>query len=258
MTVTVEAQPRKKRIWLRWLIALVVIVVLLIAAWIIGDRIARDYAEDYISDQIVASFPGTEPDVTLGAGSVLAQAIGGELDSVHVVMDDVTFGDITGNVVFDADGVPLDSAKTIDTLDVGFTLSQDGVASIVGQLDGLENATTTLGDKQISLASEFSVLGIDIPLSLDLDPSVAADALVLTPTTVSVNGAEISLSDVASSPFGGAVSNLVKPQSVCVAQYLPSALTLTGASVVGSSLRLDIVGSDISLATTDFETLGSC
>jgi len=45
---------------------------------------------------------------------------------------------------------------------------------------------------------------------------------------------------------------------VCVAQYLPSALTLTGASVVGSSLRLDIVGNDISLATTDFEALGTC
>jgi hypothetical protein len=258
VTVTVEAQPRRKRIWLRWLIALVVIVVLLIVAWFVGDRIARDYAEDYISDQIVASFPGTEPDVTLGSGSILAQAIGGELDSVHVVMDDVTFGDISGNVVLDADGVPLDSAKTIDTLDVGFTLSESGVASIVGQLDGLEDATTTLGDKEISLASTFSVLGIDIPLSLSLSPSVAEDALVLTPTTVSVNGAEISLSDIASSPFGGAVSNLVKPQAVCVTQYLPSALTLTGASVVGSTLRLDIVGEDISLATTDFETLGTC
>jgi hypothetical protein len=81
---------------------------------------------------------------------------------------------------------------------------------------------------------------------------------VLTPASVSVNDAELSLTDLASGPLGSIVSAVVKPQTVCVASYIPAVLTLTDATVDNDSLELQISGDNVALTGTDFEQLGSC
>jgi hypothetical protein len=256
--VTDAAPVRKKRTGLRWLIALVVIAAILIAAFIVGDRIARDYAEGYIRDQVIAAFPGTDPTVTIADGSVLLQVVSGALDTVDIEMTDAAFGSITGDLSIAASDVPLDGTKPIDTVDIAFTMSEAQAQQILDGLDGFESATISLQDSEVGIASSFDVFGASIPLGLTLAPSVTDGTLVLTPATVSVNGAELSLTDLSSSPFGGIVTSLVKPQEVCVAQYLPSVLTLESATVVDGELTFGFSGSDVALATTDFEELGSC
>ena len=79
------ARPKRRR--LGWLIALVIVVVVGVGLWIAGDTFARSYAEQYVRGQIIEIFelPADTPlDVTIGPGSLIAQAIGGKIDSVTV------------------------------------------------------------------------------------------------------------------------------------------------------------------------------
>lgn len=256
--MTDVAAPRKRRRWLGVLIALVVLAALAVAAWFVGDRIARDYAVDLIHDQLVVAFPSSDPQVTVAPGSVLAMAIAGSLDAVSVDMGTTEFGDISGSLKFDATGVPIDSTKPIENLDITFDIAEADVQRIITDLDGLENAELSLADNEVALASSFEVFGASIPLGISFAPSVADSAIVLTPATVSVNGAVLNLTDLASGPFGSVVTGIVKPQTVCVAQYLPAVLTLTDATVTGDRLRLGISGDGIALERSDFTALGTC
>ena len=256
--MTAVAPPRRRRRWIGWLIALVILVALGIAAWFIGDRIARDYAESVVRDQLLLAFPSSDPVVTIGPGSVLAQALAGSLDTIHVDLGPTDLGGVTGDVSLDAEGVPLDVTKPITTLAIDVAIGEAEAQQLISGLDGLENATLSLTGDEISLDSSFTVFTATIPLGISFTPAAADGAIELTPSAVSVNGAELSLTELASGPFGGVVSAIVKPQTVCVAEYLPVVLRLTDAAVSDGRLLLSIDGSGVVLDGDELETLGTC
>ena len=239
------------------LIALGVVIVLLVAAVAVVEIGGRPVAQDYIRNEIVKALPGTDPEVTIGPGSLVLQAIAGHLDKVDVTVPDATIGTFTSDLTLSATDVPLDSTAPLGTLDIGVDANAAEVQELVQQLDGLEKATVAI-DGDVNIASSFSVLGLTVPFGFGVAPTADQGALVLTPTTVSLNNATLSLADVAKAPFGTYITGLVKPQRICVSEYLPKVLTLTGARVTGSSLHLNGEADGISLGSTDFTVLGSC
>ena len=58
--------------------------------------------------------------------------------------------------------------------------------------------------------------------------------------------------------FGSIARTLLQQQSFCVAQYLPKALVLTSAKVVGTSMVLDFSGDGAAIGGSAFSTKGSC
>jgi hypothetical protein len=237
---------------------LVVAVVLVAIAAVVGERIARDYAEGYIRDELVTAVPGTEPVVTVGDGSVLLQAASGALDSVHVTADGVTFDEVTGNLELTATDVPLDGSSA-GSVTAQFDVDEAAVADLVTATEGFETADVTLVDDAIAVGSSFSVFGSNIPLDIRLEPQLGdAGELVLTPATVAVNDAQLSLDELADGPFGSIVSDLVKPQSVCIAEYVPAELGVSDVAIVESALRLTLTGEDVSLDEESLSTLGAC
>lgn len=239
------------------LIALVVIVVVLAAAVAVVEIGGRPVAQGYIRDQLVKALPGTDPEVTIGPGSLILQAIDGHIDTVDVTIPDATLGSFTSDLAITATDVPLDQSAPLGTVTIDVTAGASEVQELVRGIDGLNKATVSIAD-DVSIDSTFSILALTVPYGFDVAPTADNGQLLLTPTSVSINKAEVSLADLAQVPFGSAITDLVKPQRVCVAEYLPKVLSLDKAGVTGSKLRLTLGASGIALGSTDFTKLGSC
>ena len=87
--VVVVEKPKKKR--RRWPFVLggilLVLLILLVIAFFVADAYAKDYARQYIKERIVAVLGVDDPStvqVDIGDGSVLLQALRGELDQIDV------------------------------------------------------------------------------------------------------------------------------------------------------------------------------
>lgn len=259
---TAIAPPvRKKRRWVGWVVAASVLVVVIVVAWIVGDIVARSYATGYIREKLVSTFqldPDQSMDITIGPGSLIAQAIGGSIDSVDVKMTDVTIGGLTGDVALAARAIPLDSAKPVRSLDIGLSVDETELQKLVGALDTGAVTKISLVKDTVAVESEFDLFGATIPLAVRLVPSVADGKLAFAPEAVSVSGKEISIEAIRDSPLGGVVGSLLGSQSLCVAEYLPKALTLSGISIDGNRLDLALKGNRVVLGGKDLSTFGTC
>ena len=117
-----QAPPRsrrKRRRGRRWLIALVVLLVLILAALGIGDHVARSYAQDRIATQIQSSGLNGKPTVTIEGWPFLTQVLAHDLKTVDISASNVTAD--SGKLVFSftakATGVHLNSSYTSATVD---------------------------------------------------------------------------------------------------------------------------------------------
>jgi LmeA-like phospholipid-binding len=236
------------------LIVLVVLVVVVIAAIELGGR---PVLASYIRGQIVKSLPGSDPTVTIGSGSLTLQALSGHLDSVDVDIPSAKLGTLTSHLTFAASDVPLDSNQAIGNVKIDLDATQAEAQTFVRSLDNFEKASVKINN-DVSIGSSFAVFGQTIPFAIGVQPKADAGELVLTPTSVTIEGSKVSLADVKKLPLASNILSLIKPQKVCVAQYLPKVLTLTGVSVAGDHLKLAADGTGIALATTDFSAVGSC
>lgn len=259
---TAAPEPPKKKHRLRnWLIALGIVAVLVVIAWIVGDIIARDYAKSFIRETVTTSFelePDAPMDIEIGPGSLIAQAIGGSIDSVDVSIPDMPLGDLTGDLTLALTGIPLTAEAPVDTLRVGVSIDEAEVGKLASYLSDADLTTIELENNEIVLATKFSLFGTDIPLSLSIVPSAVDGAISFAPRTFTVNDAEISLDDVRDGPLGGIASGLLDSGTFCVDEYLPKAITLTDVAVTDTTLELSAEGDGTPLGSADLSTFGTC
>jgi hypothetical protein len=85
---------------------------------------------------------------------------------------------------------------------------------------------------------ELNALVTTVPVGVALTPRAQEGQLVLSPTSLRVAGAEISAEAILRQ-FGALASTVVRDWDVCIAQYLPDALTLTDVSVQRSAVVAD-------------------
>lgn len=264
-TVVVVTEPPKKRRRWPWILAIVLVVltVLLVVAFFIAERYAREYAENYAREQIIAvlALPEDTPvQVTLGEGSIIFQALAGAIREVEVEAQGVTFGELTGDARISATNVPLDSAKPVETLDITVTIDEDNVRKLAGSLSGLELNSIELQDGVIAIGSEFNIFNIVvIPVAVDLAPAAKDGAITFDPVTIYLGDDPISVADLRDNPtFAGVAGALLQTQTVCVANSLPQALTVTDVDVVGSKLVVKVNGDNTPLSGPGLSTMGSC
>ncbi len=260
---TTEA-PKRRRRW-PWILAIVVVVVLglLVAGFFIAEKYVREYAENYARQQIVSvlHLPETTPvKVTLGEGSIILQALSGAIREVDVEAQDVTFGELTGDAVIHATKVPLDGSKPVDTLDITVTIDEENVRTLAGSLSGLELNSIELQDGVIAIGTEFNIFNfIVIPVAVDLAPAAKDGAITFDPVTIYLGEDPISVADLRDSPeFSSFAGDLLKTQTVCVANSLPQALTVVDVQVVGSDLVVKVNGDGTPLSGPGLSTMGVC
>lgn len=262
IVVEVPAPKRKRRRWIGVVIALVVLAVLLIVGFFVADHFARQYATGYVRDRIVEVLkidPATPVDVELGEGSILLQAAAGALDQVDVQVDSLTFGELTGAASITAVKVPLDSAKPVEQLRIGITVTEANVRKLSGFISGIDLSTIELQDGLIRIGTEFDLLLFKIPVAVDLAPAAIDGGISFDPQTILLGDQQISVADLRANPQFSALSgDLLDSRDFCVAGYLPEALTIDDVAVVGSDLVVSINGDGTALSDPALSTLGVC
>lgn len=263
--VVVEEAPKPKRKRWPWILAIVLVGVigLLVAAFFIADAIARDYATGYVKQRIieVLALPEDTPvDVKLGEGSIILQALSGAINSVDVSADQLTFGQLVGDATVHAERVPLDGNQPVEQLGITMTISEDHVRDLAGSLSGLDLQTIELDEGVIKIGSEFNILNfIVIPVAVDLAPGATDGAITFDPVTVYLGEDPISVADLRNSPeFSALAGDLLRTQTVCVANSLPQALTLDDVQVIGTDLVVKVNGDGVALADPGLSTMGTC
>ena len=253
--------PKRRRRWLGWAIAAGVLVVVVVIGAFVAESVARSVATDRIHDELVTALAleSDHPmDIDLGAGSLIAQALSGTVDSVDIAIDDVPLGDIVGDVVLAARGIPIDMDKPVTTVDATVTVDAANVQKLAGAVEGVDLDSVTLGDGAIEVAATLKALVFSIPVSATIAPSAQAGQLVLAPQSISINGTSTSVDELRDGPLGGVAGGLFDERSICVAQYLPAVLTLEGVDVTETAVVLDFSGDGAVLGADDLAAKGTC
>lgn len=142
------------------------------------------------------------------------------------------------------------AAGSLDQVDVSIAL--DGAA--LGKLVAPDAATSpiTLADGAAAYNGEVQVLGVALGYRVALAPERDGNFLVFTPTAIEAT-TENAAVDVAQ-----LVDLTTLAIRVCAAELLPSGVDLTGVSITGDRMQLDLRGRDLSTDLATLTTRGSC
>lgn len=246
------APQKKKRRWVGPVIILVVLIGLVVAAFFVAEKLARDAAGGVIARPLASALNSdSKVHVDLGPGLFLSQAVGGRLDAVTISTDGVAVGEGTASLVLDTKGLPLDTGGTIDSVHATLSLDATAMQSVVPA-----GSTVSFAGTQFLVATQADLGGVPTPVQLTVTPTAVEGVVALEVTGVTVNGAEVAVEDVRNGAYGPAAAVLVAPAPLCVSPYLPAALTLSSAKVAGQSLVLEFDGKAVKLGS--LSTKGTC
>ena len=234
MTDATAPRPRKNR---RWIAILIVVVVLVGGAVVAAEFIARSVVASTVRSLVVkhVGLPDDQNVDVSVAGIVLPQVLGGRLDDVTITSNDVTLGPITGDVRVEMQGVPTSGGAAADGGTASVQLNQDQLRTLLAQIPGFPSGTVQMADPDLTLTNELSVFGVGIPVGVSVTPGASNGDLTLTPAGFELGGNSID-AETLRAQFGGVADAVLGTQSLCIADRLPAALTLTSATVQGQDL----------------------
>jgi hypothetical protein len=236
------------------------LVVLVVVAAVLLDGVARSIAANLIESKVRSSLslPVSAPvDVTIGGPSFLLQLATGKLQTVKIGVNGLAVGDLRGNAVITATGVPIDTSKPIDHGSLVFTAGQSELSTLLTGFDGLPITSVALADGSVQADIVATVFGVKLPITVALAPKAIDGQLGLTPKSLTLSGATLSPSAVRAS-LGSVANSLLATQKICVAKYLPRAFWLDSVSVNGSNLRMSVSASSFTLNSDLFSSKGVC
>lgn len=262
-----EPKIRPKRRWVGMTIALLVFFALIVATLVIGEKLGRDFVGGVLKDQIsgalgVESEDGIEVD--LGSGSLIAQALSGGLEGVQITADAVPIGGATAGVVLSATGVPLDPGGSIGAISATVVLDKDALLALSTGLTDAPVSSVEFVDGAIVLATTTAAFGQELPATVTLVPSAgkvedASDGTVaFTVSAMTVNGEAVDVAAAQAGAYGPGATAAATPRALCVAEFLPAALTLNEVTVAGDTLVLGLSGKNVPLSGGGLASKGDC
>lgn len=254
-------RPHAPRGWLLAIIGVVIVLGGLIGGLAVADPYAQGFARDYVRERIIAVL-GLEPDAEVDVrfeGSLLLQALTGRLDAVEVGVPELAFGELVGSAELRAEDVPFAPDAPVGILRIAFSIAEADLAPLADNLSGLELESIELEQPEIVVATSFSLFGIELPIGMGLEPSAVEGALAFTPTSVRVGDDAFSADELREDPFLGLLAQtLLQQQSLCVDEYLPTALSVVDVDVRGARLVLEISGDGAALGGPGLSIRGTC
>jgi hypothetical protein len=260
--VVVDAPARKRRRWPFVVGGIVLLlVILLVVGYFVGESYARSKAIETIKAKVVAVLGVQDPStvkVDIGSGPVLFQALAGKLNEVNVTADEVVFGELSGAATLHAEDVPLDANAKTKSLDITFALPEDQVASqLTAALGDIKPDSVALEEPEITVDTTIDLFFFKLPVGVGLEPSAEDGQLVFTPTTVKLGDQDYTPAELRDE-LGNLAEPFLAANTLCVSDALPVALTVTDVDVVGKELVLKIEGDQVALGGPDMSTKGSC
>lgn len=249
---------RRRRVW-PWIIAFVIVIGLAVAAWFIAEWIARGLVERTIREQVVSALelPADQEMTVTVEGTVILQLISGTLDDITVSSDDIAIGDVHGAVTVQATGVDIRGDAGAEAASATVRLDQTQVQALLSGVEGFPTDSLALVEPDVTMSTELEFFGLSVPIGVALTPTVADGDLVLTPSQLQLAGADISADDLRDR-FGVFADTVLRDWSVCIAQYIPAGLTLTGISVEGDDVIADFDIDGAIVSDPALQENGSC
>ncbi|WP_167052066.1 DUF2993 domain-containing protein [Salinibacterium sp. ZJ77] len=252
--------PRSRRIW-PWVVA-VFLIVLVSAVIALIETVGRGIAVSAVEQEVRTALdvPAETPvGVDLGPGSLAFQALTGRIEQVNVTVDPLALGPLSGEVLIEARGVPLDQNAPVRDLQVSYRVPEEALGGIADRLSGVDITSVSLEDAEIVASGEVSLLGMTLPLGLGLTPGAADGVLTFTPTSIRIGDSTFDAATLASDRFwGDAARTITQTRAVCIADRLPAALTLEDVRVDGGELVVELNGAGQALGGSEFRTKGVC
>ncbi len=100
-------------------------------------------------------------------------------------------------------------------------------------------------------------LFVTLPLGVGLSPTAVDGQIAFTPTSIRLGEAEFGADDLRDR-FGAVAERALLTQNLCVAQYLPEALTLEAVRLADPRMVLTFTGTDVVLDEASLSGTGSC
>lgn len=224
---TVTVPRRRRRGW----VVVIVVVAVLAALVVAAEFAARAIVPQVVRSQLIENL-GLPADQAIDVeipGLVLPQLAVGSIAQMSVSADDVDVEGISGDVRVDIEDAPVrggdwSSARAVVVLD------EDQVRTILSRVDGFPVDAFRLAPPEVALDTELNLFGAAIPLGVRLSAAPEDGDLVLSPTTFRLGDVDVS-ADALREQVGPLVGSFAQSWPVCLAQYLPRALTLTGVAV---------------------------
>lgn len=212
-----------------------VVVAVLLALVVVGDRVAASAAERTIADRVAADLQGaTGVTTTIHGVPVLTQVAKGSLDQVTVTADQVPASGLTlDDLTVELYGVSTTSPRTADRVDATASVSTEQLQAKLGS----DWTVKVDGD---ALVASTQALGL-LPVEARVVPTVRGGKLALDLDTVKVVGVEVQ-GDSVPSAVHERIDALVSSVGA-----LPLGLTLTGVDVTPAGVTLQASGTDVAL-----------
>jgi hypothetical protein len=231
-----ETPRRRRRVW-PWIVALIVVVVLAVVAFFAAETLARDAVERTVTTEISErlALPADHEVAVDVPGLVIPQLLGGSLNEITVSSEDVPVGSFQGDVTVTATDVPIQQGADIGGATATVTLDEAQLRSLLATVEGFPAETVGLDDPNVTMSTELQVFGVGFPIGVALSPSVSGGDILLTPASFDLAGAEVDAAQL-TNRFGPLADIVVRDWPVCLAQYIPAGVTLTGVEVDGDTL----------------------
>jgi LmeA-like phospholipid-binding len=241
----------------RALVVSSLVVLGLVGAFFIVDGVIRNYAENRVRQEITSNLPAgvsSDVDVSVGGFSVIAQFLAGSFDRVELRSSNLVVNGARASVHLVVTDVPVDTAKPVGDVRGAFEIRQESLGLLLASANLAGDPTITLGKGDVSYTGTLAVLGLQVGYTATAVPKAAGDSVVLTPTNAQVT------TGVGSLNVSGLVQRILgqEPLRVCVAQYLPAGLDLTGVDVTPQRARITVHADSLRLTEESLSTLGSC
>jgi len=242
---------------LRWPWVLLVVVVVVAALAVAAELLARSILPGVVRSTVIEQLqlPQDQQLDVEADGILLPQLIAGRLDDLHLSTDRVTVEGVTGAADVTATGVPLRGGE-LGGVTGTVRIDESQFAALLSDAE-VPIDSVSFAEPDAVVSGTVPVLGMSVPLSLTVTPSVAGGDLTLSPKAVAIGGVEVDADQVRST-LGSLGEQLTRTWTVCIADRLPAGVVLTGLEVVGTEAVIDV---DVDGAIVTEETLrdrGAC
>jgi hypothetical protein len=233
------------------------VVLGLVGAYFIVDSMLRTYAQNRVRQEIVGNLPeGVSGDVmvSIGGFSIIEQFLAGSFDRVDLRAPALTMDGAQASVHLVATDVPVDTTKPVGDVRGAIEMGQESLDVLLANAAIRGNPKVTLGDGDVSYTGTLPVFGFQVGYTATAEPEAAGDSVVLTPTDARIT------TGIGSLNVSGLVQQVLgqEPIRVCVAQYLPAGVDLTGVDVTPQRARITLHAPSLTLTKEGLTTLGSC
>jgi hypothetical protein len=230
---------------------------MLVGAFFLVDAGARSFAEGEAEKYISASLPASvtgDVTVEIGGVSVIAQFIAGSFDQIELTAPELVADGVPASVHVIATNVSTNTATYIGKVEATLDFDEAALNGLIQSAGTAPGTELTFGDGDATYGGMLSLAGFEVGYTATATPSAAGNTLVFTPTSAEVT------SDLGSADVSGVVDLVLgqQPIGVCVAQYLPQGVMMTGVDVTPERARITLESSTLTLTAQSLTTLGSC